>query len=205
MHTARWVVEATKAFPENGIMVRDGGATVIFTWTYSQCKPHDVIWNQNFGHLGTGLPYAIGASVADGKKRPVLFMTSDSAFLFHIGELETAARLNLPLVTVVGVDNQWGLEVGVYKRTFGHGKTAEPGVHWSKDVRFDKIAEGLGCKGLYVEKGADLGAAIKEGFASGKPTVIHVPIDPVVNHGGLDNKNMPNYDEFRTWYAEGTQ
>ncbi len=205
MHTARWVVEATKAFPENGIMVRDGGATVIFTWTYSQAKPHDVIWNQNFGHLGTGLPYAIGASVADGRKRPVLFMTSDSAFLFHIGELETAARLKLPLVTVVGVDNQWGLEVGVYKRTFGHGKSTEPGVQWSKDVRFDKIAEGLGCRGVYVEKAEDLGPAIKEGFASGKPTVIHVPIDPVVNHGGNENKDMPSYDEFRTWYAEGTQ
>jgi thiamine pyrophosphate-dependent acetolactate synthase large subunit-like protein len=186
-------------------MVRDGGATVIFTWTYSQAKPHDVIWNQNFGHLGTGLPYAIGASVADGKKRPVLFMTSDSAFLFHIGELETAARLKLPLVTVVGVDNQWGLEVGVYKRTFGHGKTDEPGVHWSKDVRFDKIAEGLGCRGVYVEKAEDLGPAIRQGFASGKPTVIHVPIDPVVNHGGNENKDMPSYDEFRTWYAEGTQ
>ena len=205
MHTARWVVEATKAFPEDGIMVRDGGATVIFQWTYSQCKPHDVIWNQNFGHLGTGLPYAIGASVAEGRKRPVLFLTSDSAFLFHIGELETAARLNLPLVTVVGVDNQWGLEVGVYKRTFGHGKSTEPGVHWSKDVRFDKVAEGLGCKGMYVEKAEDLGPAIKEAFTSGKPTVIHVPIDPVANHGGLDNKGMPNYDEFRTWYAEGTQ
>jgi acetolactate synthase I/II/III large subunit len=205
MHTARWVVEATKAFPKEGIMVRDGGATVIFTWTYSQAKPHDVIWNQNFGHLGTGLPYAIGASVADGRKRPVLFMTSDSAFLFHIGELETVARLKLPLVTVVGVDNQWGLEVGVYKRTFGHGKTDEPGVHWSKDVRFDKIAEGFGCRGVYVEKAEELGPAIKEGFASGKPTVIHVPIDPVVNHGGNENKDMPSYDEFRTWYAEGTQ
>lgn len=205
MHTARWAVEATKAFPKEGIMVRDGGATVIFQWTYNQAKPHDVIWNQNFGHLGTGLPYAIGASVADGKKRPVLFLTSDSAFLFHIGELETAARLNLPLVTVVGVDNQWGLEVGVYKRTFGHGKTNEPGVHWSKAVRFDRIAEGLGCKGMYVEKGEDLGPAIKEAFASGKPTVIHVPIDPVVNHGGLENKDMPSYDEFRTWYAEGMQ
>jgi thiamine pyrophosphate-dependent acetolactate synthase large subunit-like protein len=205
MHTARWVVEATKAFPEDGIMVRDGGATVIFQWTYSQCKPHDVIWNQNFGHLGTGLPYAIGASVAEGKKRPVLFLTSDSAFLFHIGELETAARLNLPLVTVVGVDNQWGLEVGVYKRTFGHGNTTEPGVHWSKAVRFDKIAEGLGCKGMYIERPEALGPAIKEAFASGKPTVIHVPIDPVVNHGGLENKDMPNYDEFRTWYAEGQQ
>jgi thiamine pyrophosphate-dependent acetolactate synthase large subunit-like protein len=205
MHTARWVVEATKAFPENGIMVRDGGASVIFTWTYSQCKPHDVIWNQNFGHLGTGLPYAIGASVADGKKRPVLLTTSDSAFLFHIGELETAARLNLPLVVVVAVDNQWGLEVGVYKRTFGHGKTTEPGVHWSKSVRFDKAAEGLGCHGMYVEKAQDLGPAIAKAFASGKPTVIHVPIDPVVNHGGLENKDMPSYDEFRTWYAEGTQ
>jgi acetolactate synthase-1/2/3 large subunit len=205
MHTARWVVEATKAFPENGIHVRDGGGTVIFTWTYLQCKPHDVIWNQNFGHLGTGLPYAIGASVADGGKRPVLFTTSDSAFLFHIGELEVAARLNLPIVTVVGVDNQWGLEVGVYKRTFGHGKTTEPGVHWSKAVRFDKIAEGLGCVGMYVEKAKDLGPAIKEAFASGKPTVIHVPIDPVANHGGNENKDTPNYDEFRTWYAEGQQ
>jgi acetolactate synthase I/II/III large subunit len=205
MHTARWVVEATKAFPKNGIHVRDGGGTVIFTWTYLQCKPHDVIWNQNFGHLGTGLPYAIGASIADGGKRPVLFTTSDSAFLFHIGELETAARFNLPIVTVVGVDNQWGLEVGVYKRTFGHGKTTEPGVHWSKNVRFDKIAEGLGCKGMYVEKGEDLGPAIKEAFASGRPTVIHVPIDPVANHGGNENKDTPNYDEFRTWYAEGTQ
>jgi acetolactate synthase-1/2/3 large subunit len=205
MHTARWVVEATKAFPENGIHVRDGGGTVIFTWTYLQCKPHDVIWNQNFGHLGTGLPYAIGASVADGGKRPVLFTTSDSAFLFHIGELEVAARLNLPIVTVVGVDNQWGLEVGVYKRTFGHGKTTEPGVHWSKAVRFDKIAEGLGCVGKYVEKAEDLGPAIKAAFASGKPTVIHVPIDPVANHGGNENKDTPNYDEFRTWYAEGQQ
>lgn len=205
MHTARWVTEATKAFPENGIHVRDGGGSVIFTWTYLQSKPHDVIWNQNFGHLGTGLPYAIGASIADGGKRPVLFTTSDSAFLFHIAELETAARFNLPIVTVVAVDNQWGLEVGVYKRTFGHGNSTEPGVHWGKDVRFDKIAEGLGCVGMYVESPEELAPAISEAFASGKPTVIHVPIDPTANHGGNENKDTPNYDEFRTWYAEGAQ
>lgn len=205
VHTGQWVVEATKAFPENGIHVRDGGCTVIFTWTYLQCKPHDVIWNQNFGHLGTGLPYAIGASVAEGRKRPVLFTTSDSAFLFHIGELETVARLEIPMVIVVGVDNSWGLEVGVYKRTFGHGKTNEPGVHWNKDVRFDKIAEGLGCQGMYVDKGEDLSAAVTKAFESGKPTVIHVPIDPVINHGGNENLDTPNYDRFRTWYAEGQQ
>ncbi len=199
MHTARWVVEATKAFPENGIMVRDGGATVIFQWTYSQCKPNDVVWNQNFGHLGTGLPYALGACIADGGKRPVMLTTSDSAFLFHIGELEVAARLKMPLVVVVGVDHQWGLEVGVYKRTFGKG-SAETAVHWSKDVRFDKIAEGFGCQGLYIEKAEDLAPAIEKAYASGRPTVIHVPIDPNVN-----SEEMPNYSEFRTWYAEGSQ
>ena len=199
MHTARWVVEATQAFPKNGIMIRDGGATVIFQWTYSQAKPHDVIWNQNFGHLGTGLPYAIGAMVAEGGKRPGMLLTSDSSFLFHISELETAARLKLPLVCVVGVDHQWGLEVGVYKRTFGKG-SAETGVHWSKDVRFDKIAEGFGCYGEYVERAEDIGPAIKRAYASGKTAVLHVPIDPIAN-----SEEMPNYGEFRTWYAEGQQ
>jgi acetolactate synthase-1/2/3 large subunit len=199
MHTARWVVEATQAFPKNGIMIRDGGATVIFQWTYSQAKPHDVIWNQNFGHLGTGLPYAIGAMVAEGGKRPGMLLTSDSSFLFHISELETAARLKLPLVCVVGVDHQWGLEVGVYKRTFGKG-SAETGVHWSKDVRFDKIAEGFGCHGEYVERAEDIGPAIKRAYASGKTAVLHVPIDPIAN-----SEEMPNYGEFRTWYAEGQQ
>jgi acetolactate synthase-1/2/3 large subunit len=199
IHTARYVVEATKAFPKDGIMVRDGGATVIFQWTYSQAKPHDVVWNQNFGHLGTGLPYAVGASVAEGRKRPVMLLTSDSAFLFHISELETAARLKLPLVCVVGVDHQWGLEVGVYKRTFGQG-SAETGVHWSKEVRLDKVAEGFGCYGEYVERAQDIGPAIARAYASGKPGVIHVAIDPKVN-----SEEMPNYQEFRTWYAEGTQ
>ncbi|KUI20325.1 acetolactate synthase [Mycobacterium sp. GA-1285] len=202
IHPARYVVEATKAFDEcteDGILVRDGGATVIFQWTYSQTKPRDVIWNQNFGHLGTGLPYAIGASVAEGRNRPVMLLTSDSAFLFHIAELETAARENVPLVCVVGVDHQWGLEVGVYKRTFTQ-PSPQPGVHWSKDVRLDKVAEGFGCHGEYVEKDDEIGPAIKRAFASGKTAVVHVCIDPKAN-----SEEMPKYDRFRTWYAEGTQ
>jgi acetolactate synthase I/II/III large subunit len=199
VHPARLIVEATKVFPADGIMVRDGGATTIFCWTYSQAKPHDVIWNQNFGHLGTGLPYAIGASVADGRKRPVMLITGDSSFLFQIAELETAARLNLPLVCVVGVDYAWGLEVGVYKRTFGPG-SLETGVHWSKNTRLDKVAEGFGCYGEYAERDEDIAPAIKRAYASGKPGVIHVAVDPKAN-----SEEMPSYAEFRTWYAEGMQ
>ena len=94
---------------------------------------------------------------------------------------------------------QWGLEVGVYKRTFEQ-PSPQPGVHWSKDVRFDKIAEGFGCHGEYVEKEDDMGPAIEWAYASGKTAVVHVCIDPKAN-----SEEMPKYDEFRTWYAEGTQ
>ena len=199
VHPARLVVEATKVFPADGIMVRDGGATTIFGWTYSQAKPHDVLWNQNFGHLGTGLPYAVGASVADGGRRPVMLVTGDSSFQFHIAELETAARLNLPLVCVVAVDYAWGLEVGVYKRTFGPG-SRETGTHWSAETRLDKVAEGFGCHGEYVERDEDIAPAIKRAYASGKTAVVHVAVDPKAN-----SEEMPSYDEFRTWYAEGMQ
>ncbi|MFZ2178250.1 MAG: thiamine pyrophosphate-binding protein [Rhodococcus sp. (in: high G+C Gram-positive bacteria)] len=199
VHPARLIVEATKAFPADGIMVRDGGATTIFGWTYSQAKPHDVMWNQNFGHLGTGLPYAVGAGVAAGGKRPMMLITGDSSFQFHIAELETAARLGLPLVCVVAVDYAWGLEVGVYKRTYGQG-SLETGVHWSKETRLDKVAEGFGCYGEYVDRDEDIAPAIKRAYASGRPGVIHVAVDPKAN-----SEEMPSYDEFRTWYAEGQQ
>ncbi|TXC70230.1 thiamine pyrophosphate-binding protein [Sphingomonas ginsenosidivorax] len=203
VHTSRFIVETTRAFPKGGIMIRDGGASVIFGWTYNQCKPNDVIWNQNYGHIGTGLPYATGAMLADiaetGETRPGMLVTSDSSFLFHIGELEVAVRRNLPLVCVVAVDFQWGLEVGVYKRTFGQG-TAETGTHWSNKVRFDKIAEGLGAYGQFVQTADEIGPAIERAYAHGGPAVIHVPIDPKAN-----SEEMPKYDKFRTWYAEGTQ
>jgi thiamine pyrophosphate-dependent acetolactate synthase large subunit-like protein len=203
MNTARFITEATRAFPKDGIMIRDGGATVIFTWTYNQAKPRDVIWNQNYGHIGTGLPYATGAMLADqaetGKQRPGMLLTSDSSFLFHIGELEVAVRKNLPLVCVVGVDFQWGLEVGIYRATFGEG-TNEAGVHWSNKVRFDKIAEGFGAAGEFVQRAEDLGPAIDRAYARGGVTVIHVPIEPKANAS-----DKPQYSEFKTWYAEGTQ
>ena len=51
-----------------------------------------------------------------------------------------------------------------------------------------------------VEKDDDMGPAIERAFASGKTAVVHVCIDPKAN-----SEEVPKYDEFRTWYAEGTQ
>jgi thiamine pyrophosphate-dependent acetolactate synthase large subunit-like protein len=196
VHTARLVVEATKNLPDDTVFVRDGGAVSIFGWTYPQNRPRDMIWNQNLGHLGTGLPYAIGAQVAVGDSRRVVLLTSDSTFLFHTTELETAARKNLPVVVIVGVDYQWGLEVGACMSIFGADVKATE-AYWSKSVRFDKIAEGLGCYGQYVEREEDIAPAVERALASGLPAVIHVPIDPLANA-----TESPNYEEFKSWYAD---
>jgi thiamine pyrophosphate-dependent acetolactate synthase large subunit-like protein len=195
VHPARLVVEATKAFPKHGIMARDGGAVTIFTWTYSQATPHDVMWNQNLGHLGTGLPYAIGAQIAAGVDTPVMLITGDSSFLFHISELETAVRKKLPIICVVSCDYSWGLEVGVYRRTLG-AQSPETEAHWSKGVRFDKIAEAFGAYGEYVEREEEIGRAIARALASGKPAVIQVPVDPDANA-----TEAPNYQEYSSWAA----
>lgn len=199
INTARLVIEATKAFPKDGIMVRDGGSITIFTWTYSQAQPHDVMWNQNLGHLGTGLPYAIGAALATGGTRPTMLLTGDSSFMFHISELETAVRKKLPIICVVSCDYSWGLEVGVYRRMLG-AQSPETEAHWSTGVRFDKIAEGFGAYGEYVDREEEIGPAIQRALASGRPAVIQVPVDPDANA-----TEAPNYQEYSTWghYSPG--
>ena len=196
VHTARFVHEATKVLPKDAVFVRDGGAVSIFAWTYSELTPRDLIWSQNFGHLGTGLPYAIGAQLAVGNQRRVVLLTGDSAFLFHISELETAVRKNLPVICIVGCDYAWGLEVRGYRGFIGPG-TAETEAHWGSQVRLDKTAESFGAYGEYVEREEDIGPAIERAIASGKPAVIQVPVDPVAHA-----RDVPGHEEYSTWYHD---
>ena len=196
IHPALCAFEATKAIPQDAVYVRDGGATTIYGWTYSQARPRDLVWNQNFGHLGTGIPYAIGAQLAAGPKRRVVLMSSDSAFLFHISELETAVRKKLPIVCVVACDFAWGLEVIGYRGTFGN-QSPETEAHWGP-VRLDKIAEGFGAHGEFVERAEDIGPAIERALESGKAAVVQVLVDPDANA----SLTLPGFEEFVTWYQD---
>jgi thiamine pyrophosphate-dependent acetolactate synthase large subunit-like protein len=197
IHPARFAVEATRVLPKDAVMIRDGGSVSIFTWTYTQWAPLDVIWCQNFGHLGTGLPHAIGAQLAVGDGRRVILITGDSSFLFHISELETAVRKNLPIVCIVGCDYAWGLEVAVYKGNFGP-QSPETEAHWGRQLRLDKIAEGFGAFGAYVERAEDIAPTVERALASGKPSVVQVVIDSLANA-----TEVPGFEEFASWYGDG--
>jgi acetolactate synthase I/II/III large subunit len=124
------------------------------------------------GVVGWGLPGAIGAKLAH-PDRPVLLLSGDGSFGFTIAELETAVRHDAPFVTVVADDQAWGIVISGQLRQYG-----DEGVVGTKlgPVRYDLIAEGFGALGLRAERAEDILPAVKEGFASGRPTVVQVPI-----------------------------
>lgn len=196
IHPARFAVEATRVLPKDCVLVRDGGCVSAFAGAYAQFAPRDVLWCQNFGHLGTGLPHAIGAQLAVGDSRRVVLITGDSSFLFHISELETAVRKNLPIVCIVGCDYAFGMEVTVYKSAFGP-QSPETEAHWGKQLRLDKIAEGFGACGEYVERVEDIAPSVERALESGKPAVVQVVLDELANA-----TEVPGWEEFSSWYGD---
>ena len=194
VHPGRMIVEATNIFPDDAVIVRDGGCTSLWEIAYHELRSNDCLWTSNFGHLGVGLPYAIGAQLAVGDSRRVCLITGDSAFQFHISELETAVRKRLPIVIVVNSDGAWGMEHPGFHEEFGPDRDVE--VRWG-EVRFDKIAEGFGAHGEYVDRTDDIAPAVKRALDSGRTAVVQVAVDPKVN--ALE---APNWEEFASWYGD---
>ncbi|PEQ13912.1 hypothetical protein B2G71_06325 [Novosphingobium sp. PC22D] len=198
IHPGLVPIETSKAMPADSILVRDGGGASMWASALMQYVPRDSMWSSNWGAIGNGLPMAMGAQLAVGNERRAFLLTGDSAFLFHISELETAVRKNLPVICVVSVDHAWGLEAASYKANFGEN-TSTPEARWGAAVRLDKTAESFGAHGEYVEKAEDLGPAVKRALASGKPAVIHVEVDQMASSSF---EGIPGFAEFRAWFGE---
>jgi len=166
-------------FDEDAIFVMDGGNTTLWDIHYHIArKQRSVIYSMHYGHLGTGLPYAIGAKLAD-PERAVYCVTGDSAFGFNIQELETAVRNQLPVIIIVAVDGAYGMEKSAQLRQFG--REAEWFGHDHAPVRYDQVGVAMGCHGEYVEAANEILPALERSVASAKPAVIHAVVDPDAN------------------------
>jgi acetolactate synthase-1/2/3 large subunit len=166
-------------FPADAIFVMDGGNTTLWNIHYHISRSsRSVIYSMNYGHLGTGLPYTIGAKLASPDK-PVYCVTGDSAFGFNIQELETAVRNKLAVIIIVAVDGAYGMEKTAQKRMFG--RSADWFGHDHAPVRYDQVAVAMGCHGEYVSSGVEIKPALERAQASRQPAVIHAVVDPVAN------------------------
>jgi acetolactate synthase-1/2/3 large subunit len=178
IHPAKLMMEVAGFFPRDGILVMDGGNTSLYCFQYQRVyEPRSFLWTSEFGHLGTGVPYALGAKLAN-PDRPVILVTGDSAFGLNIQELETAYREKLPFICVVNCDYRWGMEVPGQIRALGADNLV--GVDHSRP-RYDQVAKGFGCFGAYVEDPAEIRPALEAAAKSGLPAVIQVVVDQEAN------------------------
>ncbi len=119
------------------------------------------------GTMGVGLPYGIGAKLAKPDKQ-VLVLHGDGSMGMNAMELDTAARHNLQVVTVISNNAGW---------TARSLDTRKPGRELGFTA-FHEMAEALGCYGEKVEDPDQIRPALERAFDSGKPAVINVIAEP---------------------------
>jgi acetolactate synthase-1/2/3 large subunit len=157
----------------DSVLICDGGEFA--QWGQSILRNDRRMINGVTGSIGSSLPMASGARVVE-KTAPVVAVLGDGTFGFHMSEIETAVRLNLPYVAIVGTDCRWNAEYNLQVRDYGpnrtHGCELNP-------TRYDLVATALGGHGELVTDANELSGAIERSLASGKPAVINVMIESI--------------------------
>lgn len=91
-------------------------------------------------------------------------------------EMQTAAREGVKVTAVIVADGQLSMERINATERWGHtlGITIGP-------IRWDKIAEGMGCHGVFVETLPELISALTRAKQGDCPTLIQVKTDADAN------------------------
>lgn len=176
IHVSRLLDAINNTLPENGVVVADTGFSA--TWTATHLKLNGT--TQKFlyaaGSLGWAFPAAIGAKCAL-PDAPVLCFTGDGGFYYHIGELETAKRLNIPVVVVVNNNSGFGQSWANIKRTQGSHPGDPSELAKFGPTNFAEIAQSFGVKARRVENPAEIEAAITEALNANEPFLLDVVTD----------------------------
>ncbi|MEV6228980.1 thiamine pyrophosphate-binding protein [Saccharopolyspora shandongensis] len=137
--------------PEERVLAVDSGNFMGYPSMFLRVPDEQgFCFTQAFQSIGLGLATAIGAALARPDRLPVAAL-GDGGALMGIAELETAARLGLPMVIVVYNDHAYGAEVHHFGPDGHRLDTVE-----FPDTDLAAAARGFGCTGLTVRSEADL-------------------------------------------------
>jgi len=176
IHPLRLCKEMAEFVDENTIVIGDGGDIVNLA---AQVLPinYPGQWYDPgpMGTLGVGTGFAMAVKTALPEKK-VLMVNGDGTFGLNGFEFDTFVRFDLPVVSVVGNDRQWG-QIAVGQRMM-YGRDRAIASVLRDSARYDKVVEGLGGHGEFVERPQDIRPALERAFASGKPACVNVITDP---------------------------
>ena len=173
----RIVKEINNAMPDNAYIVVDPGTPCPYFSAYYNFKKSGryFITNRAHGALGYALPASIGVQIGKPKNKVVSVM-GDGSFGFAVGELETAKRLNLPIIFVVISNSVYGWIKAGQKSSFNKR-------YYSVDFsRTDhaKVASSYGVRAWTVKKPNDLKKIISKAIKYEKgPCLIDIISQPL--------------------------
>ncbi|WP_420828200.1 acetolactate synthase AlsS [Floricoccus penangensis] len=134
-------------------------------------SPRHLLFSNGMQTLGVALPWAISAAlVRPGKK--VYSVSGDGGFLFSAQELETAVRMNLPIVHLIWNDGHYNMVEFQEVMKYGRSSGVDLGP-----VDFVKYAEAFGAKGIRVHSKDELDQVLASIDDSTGPVIIDIPVD----------------------------
>jgi acetolactate synthase-1/2/3 large subunit len=202
MHSAHVPVACQKVFGDDAVYVFDGGNATVWASFFSDINQPDALLSTfKFGMLGAGVSQALAGQIARPDAK-VVCIIGDGAMGFHMQELETALRNALPVIYLVLCDKQWGMvkltqTIGLQMLRPAIGTDQQGTINADfEEIAFDKVAEAMGCHGERIADPAELESALRRCVESGKPSVVHVDVDP--------NMHLfaPGLQEFKAMHQE---
>lgn len=165
------IAEARAVLPPDTLATADSGAHRILLSQMWRCtEPRGLVQSSGLCTMGCAVPLAMGMKLA-APDRPVVSFSGDAGFLMTVGELATAAELQLPVIFVVFVDGSLAL----IEKKQRERQMTNRGVDFARSD-FAAIGRAFGGMGVSVGSRAELRTALTDALAAPVFTVIAAEI-----------------------------
>lgn len=173
----RMVADTARVLDDDAVLVSDPGTACPY---FASMYPFETVGRnwvtpRAHGALGYAIPGLIGAYYARPGARIIGF-TGDGSFGTSVGDLETLARLDLP-VTLVVVNNESFSWIEAGQRSFGDFSF---GVDF-ENVDYAGVAENFGLSGFRVESAEDYERMLREAIETDGPALVDLPTRPIAS------------------------
>ncbi len=168
----RIIADLRKALAPDDIVVCDVGAHKMWMARMFPCeKPNTCIISNGFASMGIAVPGAVAAKL-NFQHQKVVAVTGDAGFLMNSQEIETALRVNAPMVILIWSDSSYGLIEWKQHIYFGR----ESNVKFN-NPDFVKYAESFGAKGYRINATEELLPTLRQALNDNTVSIIDCPVD----------------------------
>ena len=185
MSTERMMTEIADALPDDAIVVDDSVTTRASIFGALEFEEPGSLLGITGGALGWGMGGTMGVKLAN-PDRPVVGIIGDGSAMMTVQALWTAANSDIPVVYVICNNRAYRvlkLNMNIYKsEILGQQNPESKYIAMDFATPFDiaAVAQAMGVFGRKVEDPAEIGPALREALALGKPAVLDVSIDGAV-------------------------